>query len=139
MGDTFAASITCDICYCNPKSRCEVVGAISLTIKTLLCLLSNGWGKKLSSFTFWFLYNFLLFITMGHVERVSPKMQIHIQFHGSENTPNSLNPATEKQKEVQCDGLDKMMHVVPNSLGCQALLAFSASSSFMPRYTPKEY
>lgn len=48
MGDTFAASITCDICYCNPKSRCEVVGAISLTIKTLLCLLSNGWGKKLS-------------------------------------------------------------------------------------------
>lgn len=48
MGDTFAASITCDICYCNPKSRCEVVGAISLTIKTLLCPLSNGWGKKLS-------------------------------------------------------------------------------------------
>lgn len=37
-------------------------------------------------------------------------MQIHIQFHGSESTQNSLNPATEKHMEVQrCDRLDKMI------------------------------
>lgn len=68
-------------------------------------------------------------------------MQIHIQFHGSESTQNSLNPAIEKHIEVQdCDRLDKMIHVVPNSLACQALLAFSVmSSSFTPHYTPKEY
>lgn len=37
------------------------------------------------------------------------------------------------------DRLDKMIHRVRNSLGCQALLAFSVSSSFRPLHTPKEY
>lgn len=77
---------------------------------------------------------------MGHIGLASPKMQIHIQFHGSENTQNSLNPAMEKHMEVQShDRLDKMIHRVRNSLGCQALLAFSVSSSFTPHHTPKEY
>lgn len=77
---------------------------------------------------------------MGHIDVASTKMQIHIQFHGSESTQNSLNPAIEKHMEVQSrDRLDKMIHGAQNSLGCQALLAFSVSSSFTPHHTPKEY
>ena len=84
--------------------------------------------------------NYFSFITVSHIGTASPKMQIHIQFHGSESTQNSLNPAMQKNKEVQrCDRLDKMIHAVLNSLGCQALLAFIVSGSFMSHYTPKEY
>lgn len=72
--------------------------------------------------------------------KLAQKMQIHIQFHGSESTQNSLNPGVEKHIEGQSrDGLDKMIHGVQNSLGCQALLAFSVSSSFTRRHTAKEY
>lgn len=86
------------------------------------------------------LCNYFSFITVSHIGTASPKMQIHIQFHGSESTQNSLNPAMQKNKEVQrCDRLDKMIHAVLNSLGCQALLAFIVSGSFTPHYTPKEY
>lgn len=74
-----------------------------------------------------------------HIGLASPKMLIHIQFHGSESTQNGLNLAMVRQAEVQShDRLDKM-NGLQNSLVCQALLAFSASSSFMPHHTLKEY
>lgn len=127
--------------------------ALLKTFKNSLCLLATqvtdvhitnspqlpSHSNRIASFLF-FLYSCLLFITMGHIGGTSPKMQIHIQFHGSESTQNSLSPAMEKHMEVQnCDRLDKMIHAAPNSLGCQALLAFSMSSSFTPHNTPKEY
>lgn len=86
------------------------------------------------------LYNHLSFITVGHTDAATTIMQIHIQFHGSESTQNSLNSAMENRMELQRrDRLDKMIHRVQNSLGCQALLAFSVPGSFRPLHTPKEY
>lgn len=82
----------------------------------------------------------LPFVAIGHIDKATAKMQIHIQFHGSESTQNSLNSPMENRTELQSrDRLDKMIHRVRNSLGCQALLAFSVSSSFRPLHTPKEY
>ena len=63
---------------------------------------------------------------MGHTLGVaSPKMQIPIQFHGSESTQNRLNPAMERHMDVQDrDRPDKGIHGVVEQLALSGIADF---------------